>query len=465
MTDFLPVAAMAAIPAGTLSHTASAIADPAITELVGASISPDTRRAYRGALERLDAWLDGRPLDDGTLAAWITGLHGQGLSVSTAALAVAAARFRSRMAGDDGKNDPAGPLTGRTLAGIRRSSHSRGRGQVAGVTWEMSDQVIEKAVQQKTLRGLRDAALIAVASDALLRVSEMVAIDVNDIERDPDGSAVLFIRHSKTDQEGAGATCYLGPRTVEVLDTWMESAGVDGKDPGSPVFRSVRKGGAIGGRLSDRSARAIVTGRCGSSVAGRVSGHSLRVGSALSLARAGATLVELQQAGRWKSPDMPARYTRGESARRGAVARFRHGQENGRRLAAAGHRNANGIPAGEEKEEKKEKKESGGDSGSRLPPGSGPIPANRFNGTNRPSQAIHGRPVNRQKEPYPVSPDIPPANLTSACQSGKLLNYTVRRESRPGLGSRPCKASLSKSDGIHRSNSVKPICQNQCERK
>ena len=54
-------------------------------------------------------------------------------------------------------------------------------------------------------------------------------------------------------------------------------------------------------------------------VEGRVSGHSLRVGGALqSLAAAGASIVEMQTAGRWQqSPSMPgplcpgpARHTR-----------------------------------------------------------------------------------------------------------------------------------------------------------
>ena len=34
--------------------------------LVEASVRPNTRRAYAGALRRLDAWLDGRPLHDGS---------------------------------------------------------------------------------------------------------------------------------------------------------------------------------------------------------------------------------------------------------------------------------------------------------------------------------------------------------------------------------------------------------------
>ncbi|WP_423917392.1 hypothetical protein [Candidatus Poriferisodalis sp.] len=40
------------------------------------------------------------------------------------------------------------------------------------------------------------------------------------------------------------------------------------------------------------------------------------------LARAGIELPSLMTAGRWRSPTMPAHYTRNESADRGAVARF-----------------------------------------------------------------------------------------------------------------------------------------------
>lgn len=40
-----------------------------------ASISPNTRRAYSGALRRLDAWFDGRPLKDATVAAYLSELH------------------------------------------------------------------------------------------------------------------------------------------------------------------------------------------------------------------------------------------------------------------------------------------------------------------------------------------------------------------------------------------------------
>ena len=40
-------------------------------------------------------------------------------------------------------------------------------------------------------------------------------------------------------------------------------------------------------------------------IEGLVSGHSLRVGGAQSLAAAGASVVEMQTAGRWQSPRCP----------------------------------------------------------------------------------------------------------------------------------------------------------------
>ena len=94
--------------------------------LVEASVSPNTRRAYAGALRRLDAWLDGRPLHDVTLAAYLAELHDAGRASSSASMAVAAACFRAKLAG---RPIPAGERTARVLAGYRRTAGDRGRGQ------------------------------------------------------------------------------------------------------------------------------------------------------------------------------------------------------------------------------------------------------------------------------------------------------------------------------------------------
>ena len=61
-------------------------------------------------------------------------------------------------------------------------------------------------------------------------------------------------------------------------------------------------------------------------VEGFISGHSLRVGSAVSLAQACASVVDTQVAERWKSSQMPAYYAKAELAERGAIARFKDGK-------------------------------------------------------------------------------------------------------------------------------------------
>ena len=78
------------------------------------------------------------------------------------------------------------------------------------------------------------------------------------------------------------------------------------------------------GRLTSRSARRqIIYWSELAGVEGFISGHSLRVGSAVSLAKAGASVVDMQVAGRWKSSTMPAHYAKAELAERGAIARFK----------------------------------------------------------------------------------------------------------------------------------------------
>ena len=80
-------------------------------------------------------------------------------------------------------------------------------------------------------------------------------------------------------------------------------------------------------RLGSASVRTVIRRRAQAvdRITGRVSRHSLRVGSAQSLAATGAGLTDLQQAGAWRSPTTAALYVRAETARRGPVARRRYG--------------------------------------------------------------------------------------------------------------------------------------------
>ena len=284
--------------------------------LIKASVAENTLKAYQRALQSLTVWLSGRTLSDTLLANYITVLHDNGKSPATIGQVVAAVKWQLKHQSQETINFP---ITQATLAGIRREGRDRGRGQVDGLIWQDVERVCVYAETEGTLAGLRDASMIRLMSDCLLRISEVVAVNVGDLKE-----TTLAVHASKTDQEGAGESLYVCDATRRVLNRYRKRAGItDG-----PLFRHIRRGDHIqSNRLNPHSARRIIKRRAADAgVDGFISGHSLRVGSAVSLAQAGATVVDMQVAGRWKSSQMPAHYAKAELAERGAIARFKDGK-------------------------------------------------------------------------------------------------------------------------------------------
>ena len=287
-----------------------------IARLMQASIAPNTAKAYRAALDKLTEHLNGQPPTDRALADYLAHLYARGLAPASVALVVQAVRFWEKI---EGRPSSVGPLTTRTLAGIRREGRGRGRGQVTGLTREAVNHMAHNAAKTDTLAGLRDAALLRVMSDALLRIGEAVAIDCEHITTEADGTERLEIHQSKTDQEGKGASLYLTTRTIEAIRQLQARAGYTA----GPLFRRMLKGDHMSNnRLTVDGARLAIKASARQAGIAGVSGHSLRIGTAQELAQRGATLVELQNAGRWTNSQMPAHYTRNQAAGKGAVARL-----------------------------------------------------------------------------------------------------------------------------------------------
>ena len=184
-----------------------------LDRLFRASIAPATYRLYERALTALDEALGSQPVTDQALAEYLAGLHAAGRAPATIAIVPAAVRFRAKL---EDQPSPAGPLTARAMAGIRREGRDRGRGQAQGVGFSKADAAAVLAAAQGGLGGLRDAALILTASDGLLRVSEVAALEVGDVTAEEDGSGRLQVRRSKTDQEGRGAVLFLGEETLRL---------------------------------------------------------------------------------------------------------------------------------------------------------------------------------------------------------------------------------------------------------
>ena len=283
--------------------------------LMSASLSHNTQLAYQRILQNVDQYLKGEEVTDSELAAYITHLHDNGKAPATIGQIVTAVKWRLKKADETLYL----PITDTTLAGIRREGRDRGRGQVDGLTWQDVERICLLVEVGNTLAGLRDAAMIRLMSDCLLRVSEVVAVNIEDFQK-----KTLTLRSSKSDQEGAGESLYVCDATRNVLDRYRERAEItDGA-----MFRHIRRGDNIQpNRITAHSARRIIKKRAADAgMKGFISGHSLRVGSAVSLAQAGATVVDMQVAGRWKSSKMPAHYAKAELAERGAIARFKDGK-------------------------------------------------------------------------------------------------------------------------------------------
>ena len=209
-----------------------------------------------------------------------------------------------------------GAITLRTLTGIRREGKHRGQGQVDGLTWQNVERGCSFAEASRRLASLRDSAMINLMSDCLLDISEVVPVNVGNIK----GSG-LTLKSSKTDQEGKGEALYICQSMRRAIKHFLTESGI----AGGALFRRVRFQQYLGkGRLSVRGTRDAIKRRAPEAgVEGFISGHSLRVGSAISLAQAGASVVDMQTAGRWQSPNMPAHYAKAE---RGAIARFKDGK-------------------------------------------------------------------------------------------------------------------------------------------
>ena len=154
--------------------------------------------------------------------------------------------------------------------------------------------------------GLVDIALIGLMRDCMLRRSEAADVRWDDITSEPDGTGRLFVGVSKTDQEGEGTLLFVSRRIMSDLDAIRPEVAVEG-----PVFGLHPR--TIGRRIA---AAGVCRGIRGLQWTQRACRH------ARDLARAGEELPALMTAGRWKGPEMVARYIAHERAGRGAVARY-----------------------------------------------------------------------------------------------------------------------------------------------
>lgn len=267
----------------------------------------NTLRAYRSDWTQFEGWCDERGLDSlparpEAVATWLAVLATTGKADSTITRHAAAIAWHHRQAGEVAPQhrDPRGVIAD-TLAGIRREQRARPSQKKAAVTAEDLARMIAAAEGQGT-RAIRDRAVLALGLAAALRRSELVALQLADMELVKEGLR-LTIRHSKTDQEGAGQVIAVPAgkllKPVARLKAWLD---LRGGEPG-PLFLQIDPQGRLTREaMSDRSVARLIqryAAKVGLDPA-TIGGHSLRAGFLTEAARNKASLAKMQEVSRQK---------------------------------------------------------------------------------------------------------------------------------------------------------------------
>ncbi|SFK85929.1 tyrosine-type recombinase/integrase [Geodermatophilus ruber] len=304
-------------------------------DLVAAGRADATHRAYASRWRAFEAWAADRglaalPADPTTVVLHLTWLHRQGRARSTLAQTAAAIASAHRQAGVE-TPPTAHEVVRRLLRGHRRATREHVQRQATPVLLD-GIRRLAAACDTGSLTGLRDRAVLLVGWVAALRRSEVAALNVEDLLREPHRTS-LHIRWSKADQDGQGEWLVL-PRSnpiagdaAHALDAWLATSGIQR----GPIFRPIDRWGCLRPtRLSARAVGelvgryAVMAGLCHHAAeepCGHVwTGHSLRAGCATQLDLDGIDGRMVERYLRQKTPGMSARYLRREREWRATVA-------------------------------------------------------------------------------------------------------------------------------------------------
>jgi site-specific recombinase XerD len=287
-----------------------------------ASKADATVRAYRTDMALFGEWcrrcdVPSLPASPESVAAFLVSEAEAGRASSTIGRRCAAIRYAHKLAGAADPTDDEGVRA--TLEGIRRKV-GVAPAQKAAATAEVLARMLMRT--QDTLAGKRDRALLALGFAGAFRRSELVALDVGDLEADREGLRVR-VRRSKTDQDGRGfeKTIPHGRflRPVALVRDWLDAAGiVEG-----PVFRPVSRSGHVRG-LTGAAPRRLTTQAVANIVkhyahlagldASAYGGHSLRAGYITTAAEYGADLARIMDQSGHRDPRTVVGYIRRANA-------------------------------------------------------------------------------------------------------------------------------------------------------
>jgi integrase len=277
-----------------------------IAELIHASLSDNSRTAYQSDLKHFIAW--------GGLIPCTTELIVNYLAAHASFHAVATLNRRLVSIGkahtSQGMKSPTNTdLVKAVMRGIRRT-HGVAQKQVSPA---LKEDVLAMVNGLTGIKGTRDRALLLIGFAGAFRRSELVALNVEDVQFEKRG-LIVHLSRSKTDQDGQGRTVAIpyargAVCAVHALQVWLDASGITtGK-----ILRSVNRHGKISeAELSPQAVATVVKERA--KAVGldptKYSGHSLRAGLVTSAAQMGVSSWKIRAQTGHTSDAMLARYIR-----------------------------------------------------------------------------------------------------------------------------------------------------------
>jgi len=281
------------------------------------SKSLNTNRAYRADYHDFVNFCKSNSLDYSkaeikTISLYLTDLSNRRFKFSTIRRRLVSISLANKLSGN--YIDTKHPLINENLKSIKRKigSYQKGKNPIVLEDLHKIIKVIDK--NKSNLRKIRDKTIILLGFSGGFRRSEIVSLDIEDIEFVNEGMKIL-LKKSKTDQFGEGflkGIPYFNDQSICSVKSIIKWINILNKKKG-PLFRKISKSDKIlDSRLTDQTVALIL--KKYTEIAGlnsvNISGHSLRAGFATVTASLGADERSIMNMTGHKSAAMVRRYIR-----------------------------------------------------------------------------------------------------------------------------------------------------------
>jgi site-specific recombinase XerD len=303
------------LPAGTQSAILLTELTQRVEEYVrlGLEGAPNSQRAYTADLKNYTSWCEGHgqqalPASTSTLAAYAAHL------AKTCKWATLTRRIAtvSKLHQLKGFETPTTDKQFRVvMEGVKRSIGIRQK-QAKAFTMPTLKGML-KGIDCSSAIGLRNKALLLLGFTGAFRRSELVALNVDDLDFSTQG-LIVSMGKSKTNQYGASEekAIYYSPDAgicpIRTLQSWLTEIGRSA----GPLFVRIRRGSTLTEqRLTDQTVYDVVKKYLGN----QFSAHSLRASFVTIAKMNGADDSEVMRQTKHRKSDMIQRYTRIEDIR------------------------------------------------------------------------------------------------------------------------------------------------------